>query len=308
MINQTNYQSALKSFRLPQTSVLEVRTFNRSILAMAEIRGPANHGLTAAPPLADAYILQYRLQDCPGCDYFDDGIHVPDVDRAAGVLHLHDLRRSPTVELRDAFHIMHAHFPVTVLKSAIERSAHIPVHQMALSVPHSFRDTTIEHLFAALRPSLARPEEASALFVEQVSLALCIYLGTQYGGLRSLPNLPKGGLAPWQERRVKEMIDDEMSGELSLSLLALECQLSVRHFSRAFLQSFGMPAHQYQLRRRIDRASHHLLDSTLSLQQVALACGFSTQSHLSRVFFKLTGVTPGAWRRLHRAMPRTEQV
>ncbi|MDI3566837.1 helix-turn-helix transcriptional regulator [Bradyrhizobium sp. Arg816] len=55
--------------------------------------------------------------------------------------------------------------------------------------------------------------------------------------------------------------------------------------------------HKWLLKRRVDQAKSLLRDRTLPLSDVALSCGFNDQSHFTRFFAKLTGVTPGAWRR-----------
>jgi AraC family transcriptional regulator len=49
-----------------------------------------------------------------------------------------------------------------------------------------------------------------------------------------------------------------------------------------------------------------LLDRRRSINEVALSCGFSSQSHFTRVFREHTGTTPWAYRRLHRVMPEIE--
>jgi AraC family transcriptional regulator len=60
----------------------------------------------------------------------------------------------------------------------------------------------------------------------------------------------------------------------------------------------GMPAHKWLLSRRIELAKEKLRDGRSSLSDVALACGFSDQSHLTRIFSRLVSITPGAWRRV----------
>jgi transcriptional regulator GlxA family with amidase domain len=52
---------------------------------------------------------------------------------------------------------------------------------------------------------------------------------------------------------------------------------------------------------RITRAQQLLLDGELSLAQIAFATGFSEQSHLTRVFRSIVGVSPGSWRRDRRS-------
>jgi transcriptional regulator GlxA family with amidase domain len=112
-------------------------------------------------------------------------------------------------------------------------------------------------------------------------------------------------LAPWQERRTKELLNADLGGEIPLRQLAMECGLSVRHFTRAFRQSTGIPPHRYLLKRRVEQAQQLLKDPALSLLDVALACGFADQSHFTRVFSASVGVSPGVWRRMrgHRSEP-----
>jgi transcriptional regulator GlxA family with amidase domain len=68
--------------------------------------------------------------------------------------------------------------------------------------------------------------------------------------------------------------------------------LSRDHFARAFHQSVGMPPHSYLLRRRLDHVEQMLKETQLPLSQIALATGFSDQSHLARHFRRQTGMSP----------------
>jgi len=110
-----------------------------------------------------------------------------------------------------------------------------------------------------------------------------------------------GGLAPWQLRRAKELLSEDLSARVQLSQLAQACRLSVRHFTRAFRHSTGLPPHRWLLSRRVERAKQLLRDSLLSLTDVAVACGFGDQSHFTRMFSASVGLSPGLWRRVHLA-------
>ena len=107
----------------------------------------------------------------------------------------------------------------------------------------------------------------------------------------------RGGLSAWQRRRALEILDAKLDGTVSLTQLAAECGLSVRHFARAFKESMGLPPHRYLLKRRIDTARGLLLGSKRSLLDIALTCGFADQSHFTRVFTASVGLSPGAMRR-----------
>ena len=103
--------------------------------------------------------------------------------------------------------------------------------------------------------------------------------------------------ARWQERRAKEILSANLDGSVPLKDVARECRLSVSHFSRAFRRTMGVAPHNWLLGRRIEVAKEKLRDRRLSLSDVALVCGFADQSHLTRVFTGMVGVSPGAWRR-----------
>jgi AraC-like DNA-binding protein len=146
-------------------------------------------------------------------------------------------------------------------------------------------------------PAFERPAEASRLFVEHVTLGVTAHAARVYGGLRPPSVAGCGGLAPRQLRRAQELIDACPSGDLSLAVLARECGLSTSHFARAFRVSTGLAPHQWLLRRRIERAREALATSDQSLADIATRCGFADQSHFTRLFTRLVGVPPGAWRR-----------
>jgi AraC-like DNA-binding protein len=110
---------------------------------------------------------------------------------------------------------------------------------------------------------------------------------------------PAGGLAPWQLRRINALFTAIGQNSPSVRRLAEECGLSPRHFSRAFTQSMGLPPHRWLLKQRIEMAKQLLLDPARPLVDVALACGFTSQSHLTRVFSARVGRSPGTWRRRH---------
>ncbi|CAD5108126.1 helix-turn-helix domain-containing protein [Zestomonas carbonaria] len=112
---------------------------------------------------------------------------------------------------------------------------------------------------------------------------------------RHHPHL-KGGLAPHQRRLLQDYIEQHLDQPLDLDGLAALVALSPYHFARMFRTSFGVPPHRYLLARRLTRACQLLRDSTLSLGEIALACGFASASHFSNRFRAAVGGTPGQYR------------
>lgn len=107
----------------------------------------------------------------------------------------------------------------------------------------------------------------------------------------------RGGLAVWQQRIVRNYIDEHLSESVSLAVLAKLVNLSTYYFCRAFKQSFGVPPHRYHTLRRIDRAKIMLTNPDRSVTETALSLGFSETSSFSAAFRHTTGTTPTAYRR-----------
>ncbi len=110
------------------------------------------------------------------------------------------------------------------------------------------------------------------------------------------PGEVRAGLSPSARRRVMEMVEAHLDEALTLDRLAAEARLSTFHFAKMFRISFGLPPHRYLAARRIERAKM-LLRTGQPLGEVALACGYGSQSHFNPSFTAATDRTPGEWRR-----------
>ncbi|MEJ1962532.1 MAG: AraC family transcriptional regulator [Gammaproteobacteria bacterium] len=110
----------------------------------------------------------------------------------------------------------------------------------------------------------------------------------------------RGGLAPWQVRRVTAYIEEHLAATIRLQDLARIARLSHSHFCRAFKESIGHPAHAYVMRRRVQRAQGLMLTTAESLSQIAAQCGMADQAHFCKLFRRLVGESPNAWRRARR--------
>jgi AraC-like DNA-binding protein/PAS domain-containing protein len=102
----------------------------------------------------------------------------------------------------------------------------------------------------------------------------------------------RGGLPPVLTHRICEYIESHLEQKIGLEELAAMAGISTHHFARAFHQSVGIPPHSYLLSRRLERAERMLLETRLPLSEIAVATGFSDQSHLARHFRRRTGMSP----------------
>jgi AraC family transcriptional regulator len=164
-------------------------------------------------------------------------------------------------------------------------------------------DPVVHHLGLCLRTARSRPSEMSSVCAEHVASALQAYLNHARNVASPVPSTARGGLAPWQLGRAKQMLITRLDEPISLAELARACKLSPSHFARAFRQTTGQPPHRWLMEQRMEKAKQLLVDSTLSLAQIAQTCGFADQSHFTRVFAQRVHASPGQWRRHWRRGP-----
>ena len=108
---------------------------------------------------------------------------------------------------------------------------------------------------------------------------------------------PSCGLAPWQRARITSYVDANLAKRLSTAELAALVRLSTSHFRRAFKASLGCSPHEYVIQCRIVRAKMFMLETGISLAQIAFECGLADRAHLCRLFRRRVGISPSAWRR-----------
>jgi len=88
-----------------------------------------------------------------------------------------------------------------------------------------------------------------------------------------------------------------LSEPLPVADLAARAGLSPSRFSRVFRDRFGSPPHRFLLHLRVQRAQDLLQHTGLTMRQISAQCGFSDVHHFARTFKKLSGQTPGSYRR-----------
>lgn len=125
---------------------------------------------------------------------------------------------------------------------------------------------------------------------------LLIHHMLRHHSRRAAQTVVRGGLSPSTRRRSVDYIEAHLDQPLTLDQLACEAGLSTFHFAKMFRLSFGMPPHRYVAERRVERARHLLKSGDGSLAQIALACGYASQSHFTKAFKAAAGTTPGNWR------------
>jgi AraC family transcriptional regulator len=186
--------------------------------------------------------------------------------------------------------------PLHVLDSTYAEESSLANLQLVVTELFRAVDCALREEFDVAQVSMQRA--ATLLRVEPRPLPSSI----EPTSIEHVAETPSGsGLAPWQIRKVRTYIAENLGTTLSIGDLAALVRLSRFHFSRAFKDTFGDTPHRYVLRRRIEHAQGLMLTTKTTLAEIALECGLVDQAHLGRSFRRIVGETPAAWRRARMA-------
>lgn len=211
-------------------------------------------------------------------------------------IHLLDLDESPRLRVRGTFDILLVRLTRATLDEFADGSLLQPTP--ALHCLPGTLDPLLGAVGEALVCAMREPAPAARLYLDQLAAALVGKILASYSPAGAASARPRGALSPWQERRAKEFLAANLAEDVSLDDVARECRLSPGHFSKAFKRTTGKSPHFWLTERRVIAAQSLLRGSDMALAEIALACGFGDQSHLTRVFHKRTGCAPGQWRRM----------
>jgi AraC family transcriptional regulator len=159
------------------------------------------------------------------------------------------------------------------------------------------QDPILQHLGRAMGEAVQENLIASSLFVDSIAQGIArrfLVIGEQ--------GAPKPDrtyrLSERQIQRIREFVEANLATDLRLEAMARACGLGTKTFLRSFRATCGTSPYQYVIAVRVERAKRLLEEQSMGLAEIALRCGFSHQEHLTRMFRRLVGQTPGRYRRL----------
>jgi AraC family transcriptional regulator len=280
---------------------IKARPLRKSLVEFSRITSQRTDNGTVPNPIADAFLVALELQPLPEFEIRLDGRHHLKPETKADNFSLVNFNAELVADMNVPFDSVHMYFTRAALNAISVEQGGREVDTLDLSFLNAYDDEIVRSLGRCLLPAFEHPERANRLFMDHIAAALLAHMVQAYGGLATAPPLVRGGLAPWQVRRAKEMLMAHLDGEITLEALANECELSRSHFARAFKKTTGSPPHRWLIELRVERAKDMLLKSDLSLAEIADLCGFFDQSHFTRVYAGVIGMPPGEWRRLRRS-------
>jgi AraC family transcriptional regulator len=165
--------------------------------------------------------------------------------------------------------------------------------QVELSIVEGQRDPAITSAAGNLMRELMIGDAGSRLYAESTASLLAVHLLRRYAR-PSRPIKPsETAMAPRAVRQAVSFIHENYSRAVRLGDIAAAANLSLYHLTRVFKKAIGTTPHRYLVQVRINSARLLLAAGARSLAEVAVAVGFSDQSHFTREFKRMLGVTPG---------------
>ncbi|MFE1599372.1 AraC family transcriptional regulator [Methylobacterium sp. ID0610] len=197
----------------------------------------------------------------------------------------------------EAIEVVHLYLSPAAVAATAAEIYERAVHGVDLRDVLRADDSVLAGIVTCLVQEARQDGPGSRLYVESLTTFACTHILRHYADVRFPEAKPRGGLSPGQRRLVADYVDENLDRSLSLADLAGVAGLSLFHFTRAFRCAFGCPPHVYVVQRRLASAKRLLARPGIPLKVVAAQCGFADQSHMTRLFRRLLGVTPAEYRR-----------
>jgi AraC family transcriptional regulator len=202
-----------------------------------------------------------------------------------------DFASGPACWAGDAFDFVHFHLP----RASFDELA----SELGYDRPGAIRpsilgdDAVIARSTRRILPSLDDSVAPITLALDELEVLLCAHLLRRYSAVRRPRAGGVGRLAPWQRRRVEELLMTNLDGNARLGELARECELPTGYFARAFRVSFGTTCHEWLARRRIECAKELLSGRWASVAESS----FGDRARVAPRLHRAVGRPPGTWRR-----------
>jgi AraC family transcriptional regulator len=189
--------------------------------------------------------------------------------------------------------------PASFLKRVAEEALGKDGDRLTLAPTFQCRNQPLEAIANLVMVEVQHQQPSGGLYLDSLANVLAVQLLRQYGTTSAQVPSYEGGLPTYQLNQVLDYIDAKLSEDIKLSDLAELLGISPFHFGRMFKQSMGVSPHQYVIQQRVEQAKHFLKSSDRAIIDIALECGFTSHSHLTKQFRKVMGITPSNFRRQH---------
>jgi len=202
----------------------------------------------------------------------------------------------------DDFHAFKVLIPRSLMRRTLDEVLGREVEDEKALFGHIGAPTDCIHRLARLlHDEFRAPGKGDDVMMMSLVQALCVEIARRYG-THDRAEPPDAGLSDADRAVVLALMDKAIGGEVRLRDIADAIGVEPYRLSRQFSAAFGEPPRRHLIRLRLDRARRLLEKTSEPLAEVAAACGFSSQAHMTTSFAKEFGATPARYRAAHRAL------
>jgi AraC family transcriptional regulator len=186
---------------------------------------------------------------------------------------------------------MHIHLKPELIEQVAEASE-IDRERINLVNCFSKQDLHLQHIAMLLLAELQSGGMMGRLYIESLTQVLVIHLLRHYSTFTQTITPENRSLTHAQLQQAIDYVDTHLDRDLSLVQIAKVINISPTYFASLFKRATGISPHQYVIKQRVERAKLLLSKTDLTIADIAQQVGFSSQSHLTQHFKRLTRMTP----------------
>ena len=257
--------------------------------------------------VAELLHIPRGLARAPGGELHQIGIHVgPPIkaDCMIGGVRMRGLQKAGDIGIIPAgvdgsweddadCHILRLSLSPSLLTQVAEQLGR-DASRLELMPRAQMRDAGIEAIGWAINSDLEADIPSDPLYIDLLANALAVRLiETSSNACASTESMAGKRLTSRELRRLTDFVEVNLDRKLCLTELASVAGLSATRLKILFRNSVGMPVHQYVMRRRVEYARALLSTTSTPMSEIALAAGFSHQSHMATTMSRLLGLSPG---------------
>ncbi|MHC6226917.1 helix-turn-helix domain-containing protein [Pseudomonas sp. X10] len=199
--------------------------------------------------------------------------------------------------LRNSARALHVFIRAEVFEEvAREMSSALGAPSASIASAFDLRDRGLSLMLRGIKQALDDPADIARMKVEYLARAIAIH---SFGHNGTWGAKDRHCLDNRRFKALVEYLQENLSSELCLDELAAAANLGRTAFIRQFKARTGQTPHQYVMLARIRKACDLLERTRLPLSQIAYACGYSDQAHMSSSFRRIVGLTPSRYRSEH---------
>ncbi len=282
-------------FGLPHAPCLPARPVRDAAFSVTRLECRLNgddNRLASLPP-DEAYFLMLYLKDAYHCDVAPDGTESEVRRFRQGSICLVDVAHGACIRLFSDLDSLAFQLPRELFREIAEFST--APKATRLRCRRGEDDDVIRNLGAALLP-LFESRGTHTPVLQHIAVAICAHLLHAYGDHRGQGGSSSTQLTVWQEKAAKDFMIDHFADQFPMAAAASAAGVSIRRFIEGFKVVTGQTPQQWLLRYRTARAKQYLGERSMTLAEIATRCGFADEDHFTKIFRRVVGATPAAWR------------